>query len=118
MTRLLPLIDIAGAEFFVDVVAEQLRQKENPKNRIPFEVFDEDEGGYSFVYDTHQLNVADEGADIDNDTRYIRITLPALMELDAEGIAIKYGIPLHVLGLGKMCKGAEEEDDDELDVQY
>ncbi len=98
MTRQLPIVDIIGTAFFVDVQQDHLWQKDNPKNRISFSVFDQDGNGYTFLYDTQRKNTPEDKADIKElGDRYKWVTLPALMELDPEGIALKYDIPLSVL---------------------
>ncbi len=98
MERQLPLVDIAGDAFFVDVLHEELRQKDNRRNRISFNVFYQDKNGYTFLYDRETKN-APENIDkiTEGNSRYQWITLPALMELDLVGIALKYDIPLEVL---------------------
>ncbi len=113
MSRELPVVDIAGAAFCVDVVLEQLKQRDNLSNRIPFEAFRQSRNGYAFVYDSLVMNVAEEGI-TPNGTRYFEVILPALMELDPEGIALKYGIPMEVLCPDRTVYGitADEEDDD------
>jgi hypothetical protein len=111
MNRKLPLVDILGTAFFVDVLHERLQQQDNPGNRIPFDVFEQDRDGYTFLYDRLRKNVPDEIEFNELDERFIRVTLPALMELDPEGIALKYHIPLEILCPEKhgVCD-AEDED--------
>ena len=110
MTRQLPIVDIAGTAFYVDVLHEQLRQKDNPENRISFNVFDQDGDGYTFLYDGKRKNVPGSREQMEDGFQWV--TLPALMELDPEGIALKYHIPLEVL-----CpeRAGPDEDDDEDD---
>lgn len=122
MERALPVVDILGTPFYVDVLHEQLRQKDNDNNRIPFSVFDQEGEGYTFLYDT-ELKAAPEDLDAitDHNGRYQWVTLPALMELDPEGIAFKYDIPLEILcpdlaSLPPADEQWEEEEDDELDM--
>jgi hypothetical protein len=98
MIRQLPVVDIAGTAFYVDVVHDELRQKDNPQNRISFNVFDQDGNGYTFLYDGKRKNVPENKAELDKMEEGMQwVTLPALMELDPEGIALKYDIPLSVL---------------------
>lgn len=98
MKRQLPIEIIHGTSFFVDVIAEELRQIDEPANRIPFDVFFEDGNGYTFLYDTvTKTSVIDEDEELVQMGRYVWVTMKALMELDPEGISIKYGIPLSVL---------------------
>ena len=118
MERKLPLVDVKGTAFYLDVVREELRQKGNDGNRISFNVFELDGNGYTFLYDTLlKCAVEDKDAITENDGRYQWVTLRALMELDPEGIAIKYGIPLEVLcpelGIGSRDTDFEEEEEDD-----
>lgn len=118
MERSLPLVEIVGTEFYVDVLSEELRGKLDPKNRISFNVFSTDEKGYSFLYDTEKKCAASKEEDIEAlGTRYRWVTLPALMELDPQGIALKYGIPLEFLNpQGKAGEGqpfGEDQSDSE-----
>lgn len=115
MKRQLPLIDIAGTKFYVNVIREELQQKDSPANRISFDVFSRDRGGYIFIYDAMRKNAAPESVTIPDEKRYHRISLPALMELDTEGIALKYNIPMDVLCPELRMRDGfyeEEEDDD------
>lgn len=97
MERHLPIVDIAGTEFYVDVLRDELRQKINPQNRISFDELKENENGYSFVYDVQAKNIPPVNTDEEKEGKYLWVTLPALMELDPEGISRKYGIPLEAL---------------------
>jgi hypothetical protein len=110
MNRPLPIVNIAGTAFYVDVLHEELRQKDNPDNRISFNVFDQDGDGYTFLYDRKQKNVPENREQMEDSFQWV--TLPALMELDPEGIAQKYHIPLEVLCPERACLDEDEEDDD------
>lgn len=98
MERQLPVVELKGTAFFVDVLSEELRQTDNPANRISFNLFVLTARGYTVLYDKERkCGVEDRAAVSGLDPRYEWVALPALMELDAEGIALKYGIPLEVL---------------------
>lgn len=98
MHRKLSTIDITGTLFEVDAQREMLRQKDNPKNGIPFHAFDQERDGYRFLYDIENRGIpANRKAVMENPERYRWVTIPALMELDPEGIALRYGIPLEIL---------------------
>ena len=98
MTTTLPVVDIKGTSFYVDVLHEELRQKDNSQNRISFNAFEQEGDGYTFLYDTVSKNVSPQTiSDTETESRFCWVTLPALMELDPEGIALKYDIPLEVL---------------------
>lgn len=114
MKRQLPIVDIAGTPFYVDVLQDELRQQDDSDNRIPFHVFDQIEEGYTFLYDKERKNVPEGRKRLTRmEPHFIWITLPALMELDPEGIAIKYHIPLDILCPGSISEGQFEEDDDD-----
>ena len=108
-----PTLDIENTTFYVDVLHDELRQKDDPKNSISFSVFDQHGDGYTFLYDRATKNAADvdEAAPVMKDT-YVWVTLPALMELDPEGIARKYDIPLSILCPDLQIK-TEDDDEDE-----
>src|SRR5690625_2132524 len=96
MERKLPIAEIAGTSFYVDVLRKELRQTDDASNRISFNELSESTGGYSFIYDKKTKNVPDENKE-DNAEDWVKVTLPALMELDPMGIAEKYGIPIEVV---------------------
>lgn len=113
MERPLPEIDILKTTFYVDVQGEQLRQKDNPDNRIPFTAFDQEGDGYTFLYDKEVKNTPGDPENISlQDERYQWVTVPALMELDPVGIALKYDIPLDVLCSDPKLRDLDNEKDD------
>lgn len=111
MNRPLPIVDIAGTPFYVDVLHEELRQKDNSYNRISFNVFDQDGHGYTFLYDRDRKNVPESRDHMEDSFQWV--TLPALMELDPEGIALKYHIPLEILCPEMAGPLSEDEDEDD-----
>jgi len=114
MKRQLPIVDIAGTPFYVDVLHDELRQKDNPGNSIPFGVFDQDGDGYTFLYDSRRKGIPENRADLEHMEDGLQwVTIPALMELDPEGIALKYDIPLSILCPEKALK--EEDTEDQAD---
>jgi hypothetical protein len=120
MARQLPTVDILGTAFCVDVLKEELWQQGMPDNRIPFTAFDQEGNGYTFLYDLQKKGVPEDKGEItEMGDRYRWVTLPALMELDPEGIALKYDIPMEILcpeKAGQFTKDEEEEEfyEDEL----
>lgn len=114
MTRQLPIVHIAGTAFYVDVLREWLQQQSNPVNRISFDAFTQERNGYTFIYDNMRRNAAAEGADLSDERRFCSITLPALMELDPEGIALKYNIPIEVLCPDRAGDTLDMDDEDEF----
>lgn len=117
MERQLPLVDLAGTAFCVDVLAEELRQKDNPGNRISFNHFALTGKGYRILFDKKKKCAVENRDRVSlPDPRYEWVILPALMELDAEGIALKYGIPLSVLRPQQDTTPPEEQETAEGDV--
>lgn len=98
MDRQLPVVDIAGTAFYVDVLREELRQTDDGENRISFNEIKEGKYGYHFLYDPLKKNVPEQALENEPATgQCLQVTLPALMELDPEAIATKYDIPLDIL---------------------
>lgn len=98
MRRKFSTIMMIATLFEVDAQREVLRQRDNPKNIIPFHAFDQVGDGYRFLFDTVTLGLATDKAEIAREPeRYRWMTIPALMELDPEGIALRYDIPLEIL---------------------
>lgn len=97
MARQLPVADICGTQFYVDVLQEELRQVDNQANRISFNFLRQDGDGYFFYYDPEH-KCARTHREVQTGNFIICLaTLPALMELDPEGLALKYDIPLEAL---------------------
>lgn len=98
MDRQLPIAVIDGIRYCVDVARDELWQQDEPKNRIPFNVFHQQKDGYVFLYNVKSKSVPKDRDDAIKHYGDLRwVTLPALMELDPEGIALRYEIPLEVL---------------------
>jgi hypothetical protein len=95
----------------VDVLHEELWQKDKPENRISFNVFDQNGDGYTFLYDGKQKNVPENHEQMEDSFQWV--TLPALMELDPVGIALKYHIPLEVLCPELVDPLSEDDDEDD-----
>lgn len=103
MQRQLPIAEIEGVEFYVDAHREELWQVRDPQNRISFNAFRPCKEGYILLYDK-KSGCAAQGKERVN--RYLGshrwILLPALMELDPDGIALRYGIPVEMLSPSSM----------------
>ncbi|OJV52272.1 MAG: hypothetical protein BGO31_05425 [Bacteroidetes bacterium 43-16] len=98
MSRKLTTVEIKGTVFEVDAFREVLRQADDRHNTIPFQVFDKEGDGYRLLYDPLTRNIPrSKKAVLADPDRYCWVILPALMELDPEGIALRYEIPLEVL---------------------
>jgi len=85
--RLLPVIDIEGTPFFVDVKNETLRQVDNPHNTIRFSDMSYRRGGYAFDYDTESKNIPKQYI-----REYETIYIANMTQLDPEGMAERYGL--------------------------
>jgi len=94
MERELPIVKIEGTEFLVDVSQALLREKDRPENTIPVFEMNDDGGGYSFEYDRQRRNMPDPW---DSDPDVIVVNLPPLVEMDPEGMALKYGTTVEEL---------------------
>lgn len=98
MNRKLTTIDLKGTFFEVDAYWEILCQKDDRKNRIPFHSFEREGDGYRLLFDTVLKNIPENRETVVQDPdRYCWVIIPALMELDPEGIALRYDIPMEVL---------------------
>ncbi|TYR37415.1 hypothetical protein FXV77_05270 [Sphingobacterium phlebotomi] len=98
MSRKLTTIDVKGTFFLVDALKERLCQRDDTQNKIPFHVFERDGDGYRILFDTVLKNIPEsKEAVLAEPARYWWVILPALMELDPEGIALRYDIPLEIL---------------------
>lgn len=86
-TRKLPVVTIAGTEFYVDVRLEELRQTDSPRNTISFDEFSETFNGKNTVlFDCKSKNVY-RGTEKEMANRdVVLIKLPSLFEMDREGM--------------------------------
>lgn len=97
MERELPTINIQGTDFLVDVIKEELLEKDNPKNVMSIELMHyAGERGYSFYYDLNKKNFPDIDRIIEfglsEDMPEIKI--PELKSIDPLGTAEKYNVSL------------------------
>ncbi|UZJ63944.1 hypothetical protein OKW96_16240 [Sphingobacterium sp. KU25419] len=90
-TRELPLFQIGGTDFFVDIQRHQLREKDNPHNRITLGNVKEEYGFSFFYYDTLTKNRYNGGT-AELPERVMLIIMPPLKELDPIGLARKHGL--------------------------
>jgi hypothetical protein len=95
MNRQLPEFKIDGTVFLVDVGHAELREKEHPLNILSFFDMDHDGHAYFLKYDCIRKTIASPfQADNDN---LVTIELPLMVNLDPEGMASKYSIPISEL---------------------
>lgn len=98
MQRELPVIDLHGTAFILDVINEELRQKENTENIIPIKnmSYQGYGKGYLFSYDPELRNIPSnkEITAYDPAEAQIRVAIPELAKLDPAGMAQKYGLKI------------------------
>lgn len=93
MERELPIINIQGTDFNVDIEKLQLREKSNENNFIPLGYMVEVSDGYEFEYGLDSRNIRN----IWTEEESVRVKIPELVELDPLGISILYNMPLEQL---------------------
>lgn len=86
--RELPVIQIEGTEFFVDVNKLELSQKGNPRNSISIFHMRDLGDGYEFSYGLQEKNIPH----LYSSNKRITVKIPELVKLDPEGMAAKYNI--------------------------
>jgi hypothetical protein len=94
MERELPIVNIEGTNFLLDVDKFELREKNNPENIISvFDMRDLENGkGYAFLYNKIEKNVALSWTH----DQTVRVQIPEMVFLDPEGMSKKYGVPLEM----------------------
>ena len=85
----MPIINIEGCDFIVDVAKFELREQANPKNTIDIFNMDETDDGYAFNYSPSKRNLSTNLHGPDT----VRIEIPELVVLDPEGMSRKYNVP-------------------------
>ena len=101
MQRKLPIIEILQTDYYVDSYKEVLRQVGNTDNEIPFSAFCWGDNSYHLLYNTRTKSCVVDEKEVHQDVALLRlVSLPALIELDLEGISLRYDIPVPEL-LGK-----------------
>ncbi|WP_338839249.1 hypothetical protein [Flavobacterium ginsenosidimutans] len=93
MERELPLINIQGTAFVVDVENLILKEKANENNFIPFGYMADVSDGYEFEYGLDSRNIRN----IWTDEESVRVTIPPLVELDPIRMSQKYNVPMDQL---------------------
>lgn len=90
--RELPVYNIAGTDFLVDIRKHEFRQKDNSFNRMSLGNVKEEFGFSFFYYDTHTKNRY-TGATTDLPERVQVIIVPPIKALDPVGLARRHGLP-------------------------
>ncbi|HEX7691382.1 MAG TPA: hypothetical protein VF408_03275 [Sediminibacterium sp.] len=86
MERELPVIEICGTRFLVDVVKEELRQKDNPRNTIAFYEMMQNDRGFVLCYDRASKTAfrGQEGEYRRRSSELELVQLPPSYQLDQE----------------------------------
>jgi len=90
--RQLPIFNILGTDFIVDIKAGEFRQAGNQKNRIIMNGVKETYGFGFFYYDTRAKNVF-AGPAVNLPAYVALVIVPPLKELDPIGLARRQGLP-------------------------
>jgi hypothetical protein len=95
MKRKQPVFTIEGTDFYVDIDQQVLVQIENVDNRISFINHMQDFGThYQLLYDKEAAGAKQQVFD---PKQIVTISVPPLTQLDPEGMAGKYGLPISQL---------------------
>lgn len=92
MKRELPVYNIEGTDFIVDVASLQLCEKANPENVIPLFDMRDVGDGYVFDYSPKEKNIPRL---FNDDMDVTTVKIPELVQLDPVGMAEKYGYSVY-----------------------
>jgi hypothetical protein len=102
--RQLPVFEIAGTDFIVDIQRHEFRQADNPHNRIIMNGVKEEMGFSHFLYDTQTRNIHLGNPAGEQIPEHVRlIIVPPLKDLDPVGLARRQGLPDQYYG-GRAIK--------------
>jgi|SRR6185437_1693602 len=90
--RTLPVFEIGGSAFYVDLASEEFREVENDANRISFDRFGVHKYGYILRYDTVTRN-AWTGPRGEEPAFVKEVFIPFKSKLDPVGLARLQGFP-------------------------
>lgn len=91
MERALPIYNIEGTDFIVDVNQMALIEKNNAKNKINFCDMVDLKTAYEIEFNNKAKNIYYGDYPSDN---YVSIEIPSMTKLDPEGMSFKYNVPL------------------------
>lgn len=96
MERELPIINIEGTDFLVDVIKEELKEKANIQNVIGINKMYYVGDGYSFDYDPKSKNHFEHqfSKSFGDDRKYIKTKLPELVKLDPLAMSEKQNLTI------------------------
>jgi hypothetical protein len=92
MERKLPVFNIKGTDFLVDIENQELREVSKPSNTIPFIEMRDERTHYEFNYDHVEKNLPSVLTD-----GFSRVKIPQMIELDPIGMTAKYNVKLEDL---------------------
>lgn len=93
-SRDLPVFNIAGTDFTVDIAKHEFRQANDPYNRISLGNVKEEMGFSHFLYDTQTKNLYIGIEDPGQLPMHVHIIIvPPLKDLDPVGLARRHGMP-------------------------
>ena len=95
MQRQLPIVNIEGTPFLVDVEKSELRQADSPANTISFHDMGDEGTHYTFNYDRAKRGLPPLSKPPSEDI--VGINIPQMVSLDPEGMARKYGLTVEEL---------------------
>ncbi len=94
--RKLPLINLAGTDFTIDVRMGELKNTTSPFNSIPFRNMEPTEEGYhyQFWYDTEAKGIHLGSVDPNNvPTHLVQMQIPWEIRMDPIGMALHKNLP-------------------------
>lgn len=89
MEKELPIYDIDGMAFSVDVQQLRLIEKANPQNYLPFSEMDQKKSGYFILFDRERRVITDDY----EKGNCLTVRIPWMTQLDPLGMAEKYNVP-------------------------
>lgn len=89
--RALPVYEIYGTKFLVDIELLELREVNDPENRMSFLNMDDMSTHYEIDYDRAEKNIVPYDYSFHDLNDIANVKIPPLKELDPEGMAAKYG---------------------------
>lgn len=98
--RKLPIINLAGTDFTVDVRMGELRNTTAPYNSIPFRSMEPTTDGYhyTFWYDKKAKGIHLNQVDVkDIPDQLIKLQIPWEIRLDPVGVALHKNLPSNIL---------------------
>lgn len=104
--RELPVFNIGGTDFIIDLKKHEFRQSDNPYNRITLGNVKEEMGFSHFLYDNRTKNIylGDDRTGVALPMHVSIILVPPLKDLDPVGLARRHGLPDEFYGGKSVAK--------------